>query len=314
MTHNRRVTLADLGWGRDLESAFPEGAGLVPARIVMSFARQARVHDGASDWDATFAGSLRRGLRPVVGDWVAVRPGGAIEAVLPRRSAFTRRAAGTIEAEQVLAANVDVAFLVMGLDRDFNLRRIERYLALTAAAKAEAVIVLSKADLVEDAAAKVREVEAAAGGAQVLAARLLEETPPVGAWLRPGRTVVLLGSSGAGKSTLLNRILGEDVQRTGAVRISDQRGKHTTSRRQMFFVPGGGLVIDSPGLREIQLWGEVAGYEDIEELAPGCRFRDCRHTDEPGCAVRGAVEEVRLASWRKLRDETAGRARRKLRR
>jgi ribosome biogenesis GTPase len=300
------MTLEDLGWTDDRAEGVPEGT--VPARVLVSFARQARLHDGARELDATYAGALRRAVTPVVGDWVAVRPGGAVEKVLPRRGAFTRRAAGEADAEQVLAANVDVAFLVMGLDRDYNLRRLERYLALTRGSGARAVIVLSKADLSGDLHARVAEVEAVAGGAPVLPARLLEAAPAgLAGHLGRGRTAVLLGSSGAGKSTLLNRLLGGEVQRTGAVRAADDRGKHTTTQRQLFFVPGGGMVIDSPGLREIQLWDAdealPAAFDDIEALAAGCRFRDCAHGREPGCAVRDAVSPDRLASYHKLRRE-----------
>jgi ribosome biogenesis GTPase len=281
---------------------------MIPARVVISFARQARLHDGTGELDASFAGSLRRRGRPVVGDWVALHPGGAIEEVLPRRGVFTRRAPGDADAKQVLAANVDEAFLVMGLDRDFNLRRLERYLALTHQSGAQAVVVLSKADLCADPEARVREVEAVAGSAPVVAARLLEAAPAMlQERLASDRTAVLLGSSGAGKSTLLNRLLGQDAQRTAAVRASDHRGRHTTTHRQLFFAPGGGLVIDSPGLREIQLWeaddGLAAAFDEIEALAKGCRFRDCMHRDEPGCAVRDVVPPGRLAGFHKLRDE-----------
>jgi ribosome biogenesis GTPase / thiamine phosphate phosphatase len=176
-------------------------------------------------------------------------------------------------------------------------------------------VVLSKADLAADVATRVTEVEAVAAGAPVFPARLLEDAPAgIGAHVGPGRTVVLLGSSGAGKSTLLNRLLRGEVQRTGAVRASDQRGKHTTTHREMFFVPGGGMIIDTPGLREIQLWeaedGLSAAFDDVEALAAACRFRDCNHLDEPGCAVRGAIAGDRLASFHKLRAEVVRAARR----
>jgi ribosome biogenesis GTPase len=322
--------LEELGWDPPFAEAFDvlrrDDATLVPARVVIAHAREGRVDDGAAEWRATFAGKTRRAPRadqPAVGDWVAARPPaggdlGSIEAVLPRRTRFARRAAGAVAEEQVLAANVDAAIVVMGLDGDYNLRRLERYLALSYTCGATPVVVLSKADLVEDAPARVAEVEAIAPGVLVVAARLLDEVPAaVRAVLAPGRTAVLLGSSGVGKSTLINRLLLGEVQRTRAVRTHDQRGKHTTTHRQLFRVPGGGLIIDSPGLREVQLWqadeGVGAAFDDVEELAAGCRFRDCRHDDEPGCAVRSAVEAgalppERLASWRKLRGELAAAA------
>jgi ribosome biogenesis GTPase len=313
--------LAALGYDAGFATDFAAVAadGLVPARVILAHAREARVHDGTREWRAAVSGKVRRAaVAPTVGDWVAARPpaGGAlglIEAVLPRRTVFARRAAGTRAVEQLLAANVDVAFLVMGLDADYNLRRLERYLTLCHQSGAQPVVVLSKADLAADVAARVAEVQSVAGEAPVIPARLLEEIPAaLRAHVQPGRTVVLLGSSGAGKSTLINRLCAGDVQKTRAVRASDQRGQHTTTNRQLFAVPGGGLVIDSPGLRELQLWdadeGLEATFEDIERLAAECRFRDCRHRDEPGCAVRAAADEgaiapARLASFHKLARE-----------
>jgi ribosome biogenesis GTPase len=320
------VSLEELGWDAGFAEAFAEAEpGLVPARVVISFAREARVDDGGREWRAAFAGKIRRVPRaeqPAVGDWVAARPPagglGSIEAILPRRTRFTRRAAGTVAEEQVLAANVDAAFIVMGLDADFNLRRLERYLALTYASGAAPHVVLSKADLCEDVEVRLAEVSGVAPGVPVIAARLLDGVPPeVRAALAPGKTAVLLGSSGVGKSTLINRLLHGEVQKTRAVRAHDQRGQHTTTHRQLFRVPGGGLVIDSPGLREVQLWhadeGVGAAFDEIEALAAACRFRDCGHADEPGCAVREAVQggrllPERLASWHKLRGELAAQA------
>jgi ribosome biogenesis GTPase len=225
-----------------------------------------------------------------------------------------RRAAGDETVQQVLAANVDTVFLVMGLDRDYNPRRVERALVLAWESGAEPVIVLNKTDLSDEVEARRAEVEAAAPGVPVVAlsAKRSEGLADLGPWLRRGRTVALLGSSGVGKSTIVNRLLGEERQRTREVRESDQRGRHTTTHRELLALPGGGLLIDTPGLREIQLWategGLAAAFGDVETLAAGCRFRDCAHEAEPGCAVRAAVEEgtlppERLASFHKLRAE-----------
>jgi ribosome biogenesis GTPase len=292
--------------------------------VVVAHARDVRVRSAGGERLAGLAGRLRLALRrpeerPAVGDWVALRsregPGRTlVHAVLPRRTAFVRRAAGDQTVQQVLAANVDTVFLVMGLDRDYNPRRIERALVLAWESGAEPVIVLNKTDLSDEVEACRAEVEAAAPGVPVVAlsAKRSEGLGDLGPWLRRGRTVALLGSSGVGKSTIVNRLLGEERQRTREVRESDQRGRHTTTHRELLALPGGGLLIDTPGLREIQLWateeGLAAAFDDVETFAAGCRFRDCAHEAEPGCAVRAAVAEgrllpERLASFHKLRAE-----------
>jgi ribosome biogenesis GTPase len=318
--------LEELGWGPFFSEAWAPHAlaGLIPARVVVAHARALRARGEGAEWIAGISGRLRHGARspedlPVVGDWVALRPreGGGrtlVHALLPRRTAFIRRAAGDVTVQQILAANVDTAFLVMGLDRDYNPRRIERALVLAWESGAEPVILLNKADLCDDVEARRVEIEAAAPGVpvRVIAAKPGEGLETLEPWLRRGRTVALLGSSGVGKSTLVNRLLGEERLRTREVRESDQRGRHTTTHRELVLLPGGGLILDTPGLREIQLWASEEGlataFEDIEALAPGCRFRDCGHTSEPGCAVRAAVEggelgEDRLASYHKLQAE-----------
>jgi ribosome biogenesis GTPase len=254
-----------------------------------------------------FPRRLRRaGATLAVGDYVRVA-GGAITEVLPRRTKLSRRAAGDKASEQLVAANVDRVFIVCGLDRDFNMRRIERYLVAMRSGGAEAAVLLNKADLVEDPAARVVEVAALGVPVHLISAR--EGTGLDALAIGPGETVCFVGSSGAGKSTLLNRLLGRDAQRTGEVRGGDDRGRHTTSSRELFAVPGGGFVIDTPGMRELGLWdaeeGMAATFADLEELAQKCRFRDCRHDREPGCAVRGVLDDARLADWRKLHSELA---------
>lgn len=255
---------------------------------------------------------------PVTGDWVAARivgPGQAlVEAVLPRRTCLSRRAAGSRDEEQPLAANVDVVFLVCGLDGDFNLRRLERYLALVATSGASPVVVLNKADLCADLAGRIVETAAIARSAPVVAASTLDPhgLDALRRFLTPGATVALLGSSGAGKSTIANRLLDEERFRTGEVRMRDSRGRHTTARRELTPLPRTGALIDTPGMRELQLWAGPesidAVFDDITGIAENCRFRDCTHSGEPGCAVaaaldRGQVDTDRWASFQKLRAE-----------
>jgi ribosome biogenesis GTPase len=322
--------LEELGWGPFFAEAWSALAsdGRVPARVVVAHARTLRVRGGGGELLADTSGRLRHDALgpeelPAVGDWVALerdsgrgRP--VVHAVLPRRTAFVRRAAGDHTVQQVLAANVDTVFLVMGLDRDYNPRRIERALVLAWESGADPVVLLNKADLCADVETRRSEIEAAAPGVpvRVIAAKPGEGLEALQPWLQRGRTVALLGSSGVGKSTLVNRLLGEDRQKTRAVRESDQRGRHTTTHRELVILPAGGLLLDTPGLREIQLWaseeGLASAFGDIEALAPGCRFRDCAHDAEPGCAVRmavgeGKLPEERLASYRKLRAELRSR-------
>lgn len=255
---------------------------------------------------------------PVAGDWVAARMVGPeqalVEAVLPRRTCLSRRAAGSCDEEQALAANVDVVFLVCGLDGDFNLRRLERYLALAATSGASPVVVLNKADLCADVAGRIVETAAIARRAPVVALSALEPHGPdaLRRFLAPGATAALLGSSGAGKSTIANRLLGEERLRTGEVRMRDSRGRHTTVRRELIPLPHTGALIDTPGMRELQLWAGPesvdAVFDEITAMAANCRFRDCTHSGEPGCAVaegvdRGQVDKDRWASFQKLRKE-----------
>jgi len=234
--------------------------------------------------------------------------------VLPRRSKFVRKVAGRRVEEQVIAANVDTAFVVMALDGDFNVRRLERFLAQCWESGAKSIIVLNKADDCGDVATRVAEVESVAAGLPIFAvsARTGEGLEALDTLLEPGHTIVLLGSSGVGKSTLLNHFLQRDAQVVQPVRVSDSRGRHTTTSRELFALPGGALLIDTPGLRELQLWGAAEGVEhtfsDIEDLAAQCKYGDCGHTSEPGCAVQAAIAEGRLdadrlESQRKLQRE-----------
>jgi ribosome biogenesis GTPase len=319
------MSLHRLGWNQTLEDALApfRSQGLVPARVAREDLGRYLLLDERGERPARLAGRLRHAARrraelPAVGDWVAVHAGAAatavIVAVLPRASAFVRAAAGGITEGQVLAANVDTVFLVSGLDGDFNLRRLERYLAAAWESGARPVVVLNKADLAADLGARVAEAEAVAAGAPVVAVSALAEggLDALAPWLEAGRTVALLGSSGVGKSTMLNVLLGAPRQPTGAVRAGDSRGRHVTARRELVPLPGGALMLDTPGLRELQLWGGDEGlsgaFPDVAALAAGCRFRDCRHADEPGCAVRAAVGDgrlgaARLDSWHKLQRE-----------
>ncbi|HEX2163363.1 MAG TPA: ribosome small subunit-dependent GTPase A [Thermoanaerobaculia bacterium] len=307
--------LRTFGWGpwlaRRWEAAVADEGDaekLVPGRIVAPGRGIHRVAVEGGELLARPAGRLRaEGVRPAVGDWVAVERLGArdglIRRVLPRRTKLARKVPGARTEEQVLAADVDRVFLVMGLDGDFSPRRIERLAVVAREGGAEPVVVLTKADLVgdEELAARIDEVRAAAPGTPVFAVsvpagRGLE---PLAAFLVPGETIALLGSSGAGKSTLLNRLVGREVMATGAVREHDSRGRHTTVHRELVVLPNGSLLIDNPGLREVQLWTESGEgleetFEDVEELAAACRFRNCTHRHEPGCAVREAIEQGRL--------------------
>lgn len=266
--------------------------------------------DFAECW-AEASGRLRcdadaSGDWPAVGDWVAAEllKGGArpqIHKVLPRRSKFARKVAGRRVEEQVIAANVDTAFVVMGLDGDFNVRRLERYLAQCWESGAKSVIVLNKADNCADVAARIAEVEGVAAGVPIVALSALtgNGVDALSSFLAPGQTIVLLGSSGVGKSTLVNHFLQRDAQTVQTVREADSRGRHTTTSRELFGLPGGALLIDTPGLRELHLWDAGDGvqrvFADIEELAGQCRYSDCVHTTEPGCAVQAAIAEGRLA-------------------
>jgi ribosome biogenesis GTPase / thiamine phosphate phosphatase len=299
--------LAQLGWNDELAAEFTAHDGLEPGRVTVQHRGAWEVATESDDSLVEVTGRLRHaadpGELPVVGDWVGLR-GNQIDLVLPRRSKFSRKTPFTEIAEQVLVANVDVAFLVMGLDeRDFNVRRLERYLTTTWEGGATPVIVLNKADLAEDLDSALAETESVAFGVPVhvvtaLAGEGLDVLSP---YLAGGKTGVLLGSSGVGKSTLINALLGEGRLATGDVR-SDGRGRHTTTHRELLVLPDGGVLIDTPGLRELQLWETDGGldkaFADIAELMTECRFSDCAHRTEPGCAIREALADGTLPAER----------------
>ncbi len=321
------VSLEALGWddwfaGRFAAMAPPPGA--VPARVAVEYNYLYRLYAAEGEVDARIAGRLKhtaanRAELPAVGDWVVMlrRPGehmATVRAVLPRKTRFSRRAAGHVTDEQVVAANIDVVFLVSGLDHDFNLRRLERYLILAHDSGARPVVLLTKADLVDDVAGPIAQVAAVAGDVPVhaISAKQAGGVEIVRQYLAPGVTTALLGSSGVGKSTLINRLVGADIRRTREVRLSDARGRHTTTNRELIVLPDGGLVIDTPGMRELQLW-DVTGalaetFGDVEAFGAHCHFTDCRHLNEPRCAVKRAVEDgllpaERLDSYHKLQAE-----------
>ncbi len=307
--------LATLGFGPFFEEQVQRAGGgsVILARIAAEHRDAYEVWAATGSGRAQLAGRLRLELEdaspPGVGDWVLVKdapgPGRTtvIERVLERRTVFTRGAAGPEARAQVVAANVDLVFAVCGLDADFNVHRIERYLARIWASGAEPSVILNKADICADAGARLAEVEAHAAGVpiHVISALRGEGLEAVRASIHAGMTVALVGSSGAGKSTLVNALLGEERMRTGEVRASDGRGCHVTTHRQLVLLPGGGLLLDTPGLRELQLLGGDgidSVFADIAALAGGCRFRDCRHDTEPGCAVKEAIESGALDAGR----------------
>ncbi len=321
--------LNTFGWSSAWKDAFlvANEANGVPARIIREHRGVYSLVSEASETLAEVSGRFRHRAQtrqdfPAVGDWVvSEQPDrssrAVIHSVLPRRSAFVRRWAGTKSEEQVVAANVDTVFLVSGLDHDFNPRRIERYLTLAYESGAHPVIVLNKADLHGDPEHARQQVQAVAYGVPIL---LVSAATHVGldalrATLAPGTTGALLGSSGVGKSTLVNALLGQEALRTAAVREDDSRGRHTTTHRELISLPGGAMLIDTPGMRELQLIGNdtslAQSFDEIAELAGQCRFRDCSHTGEPGCAVQAALADVRLD---KARYESYLRQRKEMRR
>ncbi len=317
------MSLCQWGWNSYFQAMWSEGEreNAMPARVVSQQRKFWRVAGAFGICLAEASGKLRLAAEegaawPAVGDWVSVELQGAgavavIRAVLTRRNRFIRKSSGKMIVEQVIAANVDTALVVSALDGDFNPRRVERYLAQCWESGVKPVLILNKADACENTCEKAAEMERVVLGTPVFVVSAktsqgIEEFKPL---LIPGRTIVMLGSSGVGKSTLTNRLLGEPLQKVNDVRANDSRGQHTTTARELFALPGGALLIDTPGLRELQLWdaeeGLAQAFADINLLAAQCRFNDCRHETEPGCAVQAAVQAgtldlARLENHRKL--------------
>src|SRR5262245_2133428 len=304
--------LNSLGWSAHFETEFRpfKEQGYFAARIGLEHGSQYRVYSELGELPAILTGKLRFDANsaadlPAVGDWVAIsRSDGEnkarVHAVLPRVSKFSRRAAGSGSVEQVVAANIDTVFLVQGLDGDFNTRRLERYLVAAFESRANPVVVLNKTDLCDTLEQTISEVESVASGVEIHEISSKEGTglSQLDPYIGPGLTIAFLGSSGVGKSTIINRLIGEDIQKTAEVRAHDSRGKHTTTHRELIVIKSGGLLIDTPGMRELQLWdaGDSLGetFADVESVAAACHFSDCRHENEPGCAVRRALEDGSL--------------------
>lgn len=316
--------LERIGWSARVEQHMQDNQGYMPARVLVQHKGSYVVTSGLGELKAEVAGKLRHEARgvndlPVVGDWVAVaaRPeegSATIHRVLPRSTKFSRKSAGDETEEQVLAANIDSIFIVTSLNSEMNLRRLERYLTLAWESGAAPIVVLTKKDLAPEDVEEVHEkVGGTAVGVPVHAVSGVtgEGIDRLRSYFTDGATVALLGSSGVGKSTLANALLGSEVQKVRDIR-KDDKGRHTTTHRELVDRPDGGALIDTPGMRELQLWDASGGvsnsFEDIESLAIGCRFRDCRHDEEPGCAVTGALldgplDRSRLESYEKLQRE-----------
>ena len=320
------TTLASLGWDEHFQRLFDERAtdASIPARVTTQHKGSYIVMCELGELSAQVTGRMRYDASgaadlPVVGDWVAIQPrpdegAATITAILERRTKFSRKVAGFEYDEQILAANIDTAFLVTSLNNDLNPRRMERYLTVAYANGAMPVVILTKSDLSDDIAGQLDSIAAIAIGTpvHVVSAVTGDGMDELRQYLDGDRTVALLGSSGVGKSTLVNALAGEELLKVQEIREDDEKGRHTTTHREMVLLPEGGIIVDTPGMRELQLWdadeGLQGSFGDIEALAAQCRFRDCNHRSEPGCAVRAAVdsgelEPERLASFEKLQRE-----------
>jgi ribosome biogenesis GTPase len=308
------MDLEKLGWDSHFEKHFEQykEKRFMPARIALEERTLYTAYSEIGELTGKVTGRFRYNARsrsdyPVVGDWVAIKGNPdtekmSIHGVLPRKSKFSRKISATegrITEEQVISSNIDTVFLVIALDADFNIRRIERYLSIVQESGANLVVVLNKMDICHNVYEYIKKVKSITRGVPIYAVSALENTgiEQLDTYLSKGQTVTLVGSSGAGKSTLINSILGEDRQATGDVREYDGKGRHITIKRELILLPGGGLVIDNPGMRSISLWGETGvdeTFEDIVTLSKQCKFKDCQHKTEPGCAIKKAIEDGTL--------------------
>ena len=320
------MNLVELGWSDFFQDQLAENeTHLVPARVVRQDLTGYLLFSDRGPLTGSLPGKFRHGVKskaelPGVGDWVLVtllagEPDKAvIGKLMHRQSLFSRRGAGEQLDEQIIAANIDTAFIVSALDANFNPQRIERYLLLAWESKATPYILLNKADMCDDPGAKVEAVRQVAPGVDIatLSALTGQGIELLRSLIPIGQTGAMLGSSGVGKSTIINTLLGFERFQTGSVREGDSKGRHTTSFREMAQIPGAGLIIDTPGMRELQVWGDASSlsqaFDDLGDLASQCKFRDCAHGNEPGCAIKAAIasgdlEEARVISYRKLQAE-----------
>ena len=326
--------LEDWGWDAKWAASFGDDAakGYFPARLIEEQRGLFQIMSEHGIKSARTPGKMRhlaadRADLPAVGDWVSAESVVnekvvLIRRILPRRTKLSRKAAGETMEEQVIAANLDTVLVMTAFNADFNMRRLERFLTVSLESGAVPVLLINKLDVCEEPGPYLEQAKAAAGSAPVIAisAKTAAGFDALNEWIKPGRTVGLIGSSGVGKSTLVNRLAGNEEIKTAETRSKDERGRHTTTHRQLFILPNGGILLDTPGMREMQFWDSEQGlaktFDEIEALAPSCKFKDCAHDKEPGCAVKAAVAAGtlaadRLESWSKLKREAAAEAKRR---